>query len=158
MEKNNKKIFMNLALEEARLSGIKGEVPIGAITVMNNKVIAKSGNRMENLSNPLLHAEMIVLKETCKYLKKIDLSIKHAKIDLYITLEPCTMCAYAISLCRIRNLYYGADDPKRGGVNFGSKVFEQATCHHKPKIHSGINKKESEKLLKEFFKKIRDTK
>tara|TARA_B100000686_G_scaffold54455_1_gene58683 strand:+ start:29228 stop:29701 length:474 start_codon:yes stop_codon:yes gene_type:complete len=155
MEKNNKKIFMLLALEEAKISASKGEVPVGAVTVKNNEVIAKSGNRMENTDDPLQHAEMIVLKNTADILKNMGLSIKYEKIDLYVTLEPCTMCAYAISLCRIENLIYGADDPKRGGINFGSKVFQQSTCHHKPNIFSGIRKNDSEQLLKEFFIKLR---
>ena len=158
MEKNNQKIFMSIALKEAKISSLKGEVPIGAVSVMNNEVIAKSGNRMENSASPLQHAEMIVLESTTNISKNMGLSIKHAKIDMYVTLEPCAMCAYAISLCRIQNLFYGANDPKTGGINFGSKVFEQTTCHHKPKIYSGLKKNDSEKLLKDFFKKIRSNK
>ena len=155
MENINQKFFMNIALEEAKLAGLKGEVPIGAVTVMNNKVIAKSGNKMHNSNNPLLHAEMIVLNETSDILIKKGLSIRHAKLDLYITLEPCAMCAYAISLCRIKNLYFAADDPKAGGVNYGSRVFDQSTCHHKPQVHRGLNREQSEQLLKNFFKDLR---
>ena len=155
MAKNNQKIFMSLALEEARTAALKGEVPVGAVAVMNNEVLAKSGNAMESSVNPLKHAEMIVLESTTNILINMGLSIKYAKIDLYVTLEPCAMCSYAISLCRIQNLFYGADDPKGGGINFGSKVFQQPTCHHKPTIYGGIKKNESEKLLKDFFKKLR---
>ncbi len=155
MENNNQKFFMDIAIEEAKIAGLNGEVPIGAVTVMNNEVIAKSGNKMQNLNNPLMHAEIIVLNETSEFLINKGISIRHAKVDLFTTLEPCTMCAYAISLCRIRNLYYAADDPKGGGVSFGSKVFEQDTCHHKPNIHRGLNRKISEGLLKEFFKVLR---
>jgi len=156
MEKNNKNTFMLLALEEAKIASSKGEVPVGAITVMNNKVLAKSSNCMESSSNPLMHAEMIVLENSSVILKKQGLSIRHVDLDLYVTLEPCAMCAYAISLCRIKNLFYGADDAKGGGVKFGSKVFDQTTCHHKPNIFSGINKKNCERILKSFFLNIRN--
>ena len=156
MEKNNKNTFMLLALEEAKIASSKGEVPVGAITVMNNEVLAKSSNFIESLSNPLKHAEMIVLENSSVILKEKGLSIRHVNLDLYVTLEPCAMCAYAISLCRIKNLFYGADDSKGGGVKFGSKVFDQTTCHHKPNIFSGINKKDCEQIIKSFFLKIRN--
>ena len=157
MESKYQTLFMSIAIEEAKKSALRGEVPVGAVIVMDNKVIAQSGNKMESINNPLFHAEMIVLHEASKILNKKGMSIKHAQLDLYVTLEPCTMCAYAISLCRINNLFYGASDPKRGGINYGSKVFDQVTSHHKPKIIGGVKKNISQKLLKDFFKNIRTT-
>ena len=158
MEKNNQKLFMKLAIEVAKSAGLNGEVPGGAVLVMNNEVIAKSGNKIESSGNPLMHAEIIVLQKASIILFEKGISLKHANLDLFVTLEPCTMCASAISLCRINNLYYGADDPKRGGINYGSKVFDQVTCHHKPKIYGGIEKNISKELLRSFFKKIRGQK
>ena len=155
MENNNNKKFMQLAIEEAEKASKNGEVPIGAVIVNKNHIIAKSGNLMVKYSNPLLHAEMIVLNKASEVLSEKGLSIRHEKLDMYVTLEPCAMCAQAISLCRIENLYYGADDPKGGGIKYGSKVFEQSTCHHKPNIHSGIKKEKSKIILKDFFKKLR---
>ena len=156
MEKNNYKNFMQIALDEAEKSSKRGEVPVGAVTVHNNKVISKSGNMMVKYSNPLMHAEMIVLEKSSKIFLNMGLSVRYEKLDLFVTLEPCPMCAYAISLYRINNLYYGADDPKGGGVKYGSKVFENSTCHHKPTIYSGIYKDKSKTLLQEFFTKIRN--
>ena len=155
MENNNNKNFMQLAIEEAEKASKNGEVPIGAVIVHKNHIIAKSGNLMFNNSNPLLHAEMIVLNKASEILSEMGLSIRHEKLDIYVTLEPCAMCAQAISLCRIENLYYGADDPKGGGIKYGSKVFEQSTCHHKPNIFSGIKKEKSKIILKDFFRKLR---
>jgi len=155
MENNNNKKFMQLAIEEAEKASKNGEVPIGAVIVNKNHIIAKSGNLMVKYSNPLLHAEMIVLNKASEVLSEKGLSIRHEKLDMYVTLEPCAMCAQAISLCRIENLYYGADDPKGGGIKYGSKVFEQSTCHHKPNIYSGIKKEKSKIILKDFFKKLR---
>lgn len=158
MEKNNYKNFMQIAIDEAEKSSKRGEVPVGAVTVHNNKIIAKSGNMMVNSSNPLMHAEMIVLQKSSEIFLNMGLSVRYEKLDLFVTLEPCPMCAHAISLCRINNLYYGADDPKGGGVKYGSKVFEHHTCHHKPTIFSGIYKDESKILLQRFFKNLRNTK
>ncbi len=152
---NNYNYFMKLALEEAKISSKNGEVPVGAISVFNGKVLVKSGNEMENNKNPLRHAEILVLLRSAKILYNLGQSIKYKNLDLYVTLEPCPMCAHAISLMRINNLYYGAEDFKSGGVKHGPKIFEQRTCHHKPAIHSGILRKESEKLLKNFFIKLR---
>ncbi len=152
---NNYNYFMQLALEEAKISSKNGEVPVGAISVLNGKVLVKSGNEMENNKNPLYHAEILVLLRSAKILYNLGQPIKYKNLDLYVTLEPCPMCAHAISLMRINNLYYGADDFKSGGVKHGPKIFEQRTCHHKPVIHSGILRKESEKLIKNFFIKLR---
>ena len=158
MENNNYNKFMQLAIEEAEEASKNGEVPIGAVIVHKKNVIAKSGNLMFKYSNPLLHAEMIVLNKASQILSEKGLSIRHEKLDIFVTLEPCAMCAQAISLCRIENLYYSADDPKGGGVKHGSKVFEQVTCHHKPNIFSGIYREKSQIILKNFFKKIRKEK
>ena len=158
MEKNNYKNFMQIAIDEAEKSSKRGEVPVGAVTVHDNKIIAKSGNMMVKYSNPLMHAEMIVLQKSSEIFLNLGLSVRYEKLDLFVTLEPCPMCAHAISLCRINNLYYGADDPKGGGVKYGSKVFEHHTCHHKPTIFSGIYKDESKILLQKFFKNLRNTK
>ena len=156
MENNNNKKFMLLAIEEAKKASNNGEVPVGAIIVYKDNVIAKSGNLMVMHSNPLMHAEMIVLKKASEILSEKGLSIRYEKLDMYVTLEPCVMCAQAISLCRVENLYYAADDPKGGGINYGSKVFEHSTCHHKPNIFSGIEKEQSKKILLNFFKKLRN--
>lgn len=155
MVKDNNNYFMRLAIEEAKSSFNNGEVPVGAISVWNNKILVKSGNMMEKNKNPLQHAEMLVLYRSAKILSNLGKSIKYQQLDLYVTLEPCPMCAQAISIMRIKNLYYGAHDIKGGGIENGPKIFDQHTCHHKPMVHSGILKKESEKLLKDFFKKLR---
>jgi len=156
MENKYIKKFMLLAIEEAKKASKNGEVPVGAVIVYKNNVIARSGNLMVKHSNPLMHAEMIVLKKATEVLSAIGLSIRYEKLDLYVTLEPCAMCAQAISLCRIENLYYGADDPKGGGIKHGSKVFEHSTCHHKPNVFSGIEKEQSKTILLNFFKKLRN--
>jgi len=155
MENNNYKKFMLLAIEEAKKASKNGEVPVGAVTVHKSNVIAKSGNLMVKYLDPLMHAEMIVLNRSSEILADKGLSIRHEKLDIYVTLEPCAMCAQAISLCRIANLYYGADDPKGGGIKYGSKVFEHNTCHHKPNVFSGIEKEKSKEILQNFFKKLR---
>ena len=156
MENNKKIFFMQIALKEAVKSSERGEVPVGAVIVRSNKILAKSGNMMVRYSNPLMHAEMIVLHKSSKILLNMGLSIRYEKLDLFVTLEPCAMCAQAISLSRINNLYYGTDDPKGGGVRYGSKVFDHKTCHHKPNIYDGIDKEKSENMLKAFFKNIRN--
>ena len=156
MENNKKIFFMQIALKEAVKSSERGEVPVGAVIVRSNKILAKSGNMMVRYSNPLMHAEMIVLHKSSEILLNMGLSIRYEKLDLFVTLEPCAMCAQAISLSRINNLYYGTDDPKGGGVRYGSKVFDHKTCHHKPNIYDGIDKEKSENMLKVFFKNIRN--
>jgi len=156
MENNKKFFFMQIALKEAAKSSERGEVPVGAVIVRSNKILAKSGNMMVRYSNPLMHAEMIVLHKSSEILLNMGLSIRYEKLDLFVTLEPCAMCAQAISLSRINNLYYGTDDPKGGGVRYGSKVFDHKTCHHKPNIYDGIDKEKSENMLKAFFKNIRN--
>ena len=134
---------MQIAIEEAKKASKQGEIPVGAVVVHNGKVIAKSGNKTEKLKDPTAHAEMVVIREACKKLGEARIT----ECDLYVTLEPCPMCATAISFARIRRLYYGAADSKGGGAF----LFNQPTCHHRPEIYNGIAETECGSLLKEFF-------
>jgi len=139
---------MELALVEARLAAARGEVPVGAVIVApDGRTVAAAGNRTRELSDPTAHAEMLVIREACRLLGSERLT-DH---DLYVTLEPCPMCAAAISFARIRRLYYGASDPKGGGVEHGARVFSQPTCHHAPDIYPGLNDEAAGELLKSFF-------
>ncbi len=145
--------FMNLALEEAYKAFKIGEVPVGAIIVDNKtkEVIARSHNLVESYSNPIFHAEILAINEACKFLgKKYLLSC-----DIYVTLEPCAMCAAAISYSRIKRLFYGASDSKSGGIENGVRFFTNANCHYKPEIYPGIKEDESSKILTDFFKALR---
>jgi len=144
---------MSIALEEAENARLRGEVPVGAVLIHQGKLIAKAGNRTRELSDPTAHAEILVIRETCKLLGTERLN-DH---DLYVTLEPCPMCAAAISFARIRRIYYGAADVKSGGVDNGPCVLNSSSCHHQPEVISGIREKESEKLLKDFFASKRGT-
>jgi tRNA(adenine34) deaminase len=139
---------MERALTEAQAAGARGEVPIGAVvTASDGTIIAAAGNRTRELSNPTAHAEMLVIRSACASLG----SERIVGCDLYVTLEPCPMCAAAISFARIRRLYYGAPDPKGGGVEHGARVFNQNTCHHAPEIYAGLDEERSAMLLKAFF-------
>ncbi len=135
--------FMEIAIEEARAAAARDEIPVGAVIVWNGEVIAKAGNRSEEFYDPTAHAEMLAIREACDKLG----APRIPECDIYVTLEPCTMCAAAISFSRIRRLYYGASDPKMGGIY----TFSQPTCHHKPEIYDGINAEMSAGLLKSFF-------
>ncbi|MEZ5769667.1 MAG: nucleoside deaminase [Paracoccaceae bacterium] len=140
--------FMDLALDEARAAAARGEVPVGAVLVgPDGDVLAQAGNRTRELSDPTAHAEMLVIREAARRLG----SERLAGADLYVTLEPCPMCAAAISFARIRRLYYGAPDPKSGGTAHGAKVFSHPQCHHVPEVYDGIGAGEAEALLKHFF-------
>lgn len=139
--------FMELALAEARSAGERGEVPIGAVLVLDSRVIAKAGNRTRELNDVTAHAEIVAIRLACEELGQERL----AGADLYVTLEPCTMCAAAISFARIRRLYYGAEDPKGGGVDNGVRFYHQPTCHHAPEVYSGIGETISAELLRGFF-------
>lgn len=139
---------MQRALAQASAAAARGEVPIGAIIVHNNQIIASSGNRIVELNDPTAHAEMLAIRAASELLKTPRLT----DCDLYVTLEPCAMCATAISLARIRRLYFGAHDEKGGGVENGARIFAQSTCNHKPEIMGGISESECGELLKEFFK------
>lgn len=140
--------FMDVALEEARAAGARGEVPVGAVVVSPaGAVVARAGNRTRELNDPTAHAEMLAIRAACAALG----SERLAGHDLYVTLEPCPMCAAAISAARIGRLYYGAADPKSGGVAVGARVFAHPQCHHVPEVYDGIGAAEAEGLLKGFF-------
>lgn len=139
--------FMELALAEAGEAAGRGEVPVGAVLVKGDEVIAQAGNRMIELKDPTAHAELLVIRQACEVLGQERLNA----CDLYVTLEPCAMCAGAISFARIRRLYYGAGDPKGGAVEHGPSFFAQATCHHAPEIYGGIDEVRAAELLKTFF-------
>ena len=139
---------MERALGEARAAAARGEVPVGAVLVApNGRVVATAGNRTRERSDPSAHAEMLVIREATAALGSERL-IGH---DLYVTLEPCPMCAAVISYARIRRLYYGASDPKSGGVEHGPRIFSQPTCHHRPDLYPGLGEAEAAALLRDFF-------
>ncbi len=143
---------MELALDQARAAGERGEVPIGAVLVIDGAVIAASGNRTRELNDVTAHAEVAVIRMACEELGQERL----AGADLYVTLEPCTMCAAAISFARIRRLYYGAEDPKGGAVDNGVRFYTQPTCHHAPDVYSGLHETASAEILRTFFAQKRD--
>lgn len=146
--------YMQAAMEEAKLAAKRDEVPIGAVLVdcKSGEIIAKNGNRTIELSDPTAHAEILVIRDQCEKTGKQRIP-DH---DLYVTLEPCTMCAAAISFARIRRLIIGAPDPKGGGVLHGAKFFDQPTCHHKIEITDGIMADECSQILKKYFKAKRN--
>ncbi|MBV8790897.1 MAG: nucleoside deaminase [Pseudolabrys sp.] len=139
--------FMQFALDEARAAAARGEVPVGAVLVRGDEMLARAGNRTLVDSDPTAHAEMLVIRAAAARLG----SERLLDCDLYVTLEPCAMCAAAMSFARIRRLYFGAVDPKGGAVEHGPRFFAQPTCHHRPEVYSGIGESESAALLKEFF-------
>lgn len=146
--------FMELALDSARNAKEMAEVPVGAIIVDRNtkEIVVQSYNMVECSRNPLFHAEILAINEACKLLGEKYLY----EYDLYVTLEPCAMCAAAISLARIGRLFYGAGDPKFGGVEHGVRFFTSSNCHHRPEIYPGINEQESSNILIDFFKDLRE--
>jgi tRNA(adenine34) deaminase len=141
--------YMRLALEAARRAAAAGDVPVGAVLVdaMTENIVAAAGNRVEQDTDPTAHAEMIVIREAATLRKDVRLS----NCDLYVTLEPCPMCAAAISFARIRRVYFGAFDPKGGGVENGPRIFDQSICHHRPDVYGGIGESDAAALLKAFF-------
>jgi cytidine deaminase len=139
--------FMDLALEEAQAAARRGEVPVGAVVVREGQVVARAGNRTRELADPTAHAEMLAIRAACAALGSERLTGHH----LYVTLEPCPMCAAAISAARIARLYYGAADPKSGGVAVGARVFSHPQCHHVPEVYDGIGAGDAEALLRSFF-------
>lgn len=139
--------FMQLALEEARAAGARGEVPVGCVIVRNGEVVARAGNRTLADKDPTGHAELIALRAAASALGSERLT----DCDLYVTLEPCTMCAAAMSFARVRRLYFGASDAKGGAVENGVRFFASPTCHHKPEVYGGIGESECAALLKDFF-------
>lgn len=138
---------MDAALEQARAAASRGEVPVGAVVVKDGKVIAAAGNETRAGHDPTAHAEIVAIRAACAALGAERLT----GCDLYVTLEPCPMCAAAISNARIARLYYGAGDPKSGGVAQGARIFSHSQCHHAPEVYDGIHTQESEALLKAFF-------
>jgi tRNA(adenine34) deaminase len=139
--------FMAAALDEARAAGRRGEVPVGAVIVAQGQIVARAGNRTRELSDPTAHAEVLAIRAAC-------LGAGSERLpghDLYVTLEPCPMCAAAISAARIARLYYGAADPKSGGVAHGARVFSHPQCHHVPDVYDGIAGDEAAAVLRTFF-------
>ena len=143
--------FMDIALEEARAAALRQEPPVGAVIVLQGEIIAAAGNRVRELADPTAHAEILALRKACKATGRHRLD----GADLHVTLEPCAMCAGAIAEARIRRLYYGAEDPKAGAVDHGIRLFDQATCHHRPEVYGGINESRCSQLLNDFFSELR---
>ncbi|HEY8126501.1 MAG TPA: nucleoside deaminase [Methylocystis sp.] len=135
------------AFDEARAAAAAGEVPVGAAVARNGEIIAAAGNRTLRDRDPTAHAEMLVIRQACAAIG----SERLVDCDVYVTLEPCAMCAAAISFARIRRLYYAASDPKGGAVEHGPRFFAQPTCHHRPEVYGGIRESEAAQLLREFF-------
>ena len=144
--------YMHIALDEARAAAARGEIPVGAVVIdANGQVVAQAGNRTRELSDPSAHAEILVIREACLRLGQERL----ANHDLYVTLEPCSMCAGLIAAARLRRLYYGATDEKSGGVGQGPRVFSHPQSHHSPEIFDGIDGAECAALLTTFFSRLR---
>ncbi len=141
---------MESALEEAAAAAGRGEVPVGAVLVdaRSGRLIAAAGNRTEELNDPTAHAEMLVIREAAakKGVPRLE------DCDLYVTLEPCPMCATAISFARVRRLYFAAFDPKGGGVDHGPRIYTQTTCHHRPEVIGGVEEQAAAEMLKAFFR------
>lgn len=144
--------FMQAALEEAVAAGERGEVPVGAVLVMDGRIVARAGNETRAQNDPTAHAEILAIRRACDTLGQERLT----GADLYVTLEPCAMCAAAISFARIRRLYFGASDPKGGGVEHGGRFYAQPTCHHAPDVYGGIAETQSAHILTEFFRLRRE--
>lgn len=140
--------YMDQALDEARAAAARGEVPVGAVIVApGGQVVARAGNRTRELADPTAHAEILALRAACAAVG----SERLPGHDLYVTLEPCPMCAAALSNARIARIYYGAADPKSGGVAQGPRIFSHPQCHHVPEVYDGIAAREAEEMLKAFF-------
>jgi len=143
--------FMDMALQEARAAGSRGEVPIGCVIVRGGEVIARAGNRTLSDRDPTAHAEIVAIRQAAAMLGSERLD----DCDLYVTIEPCVMCAGAVAFARIRRLHYGAADAKGGAVDNGVQFFASPTCHHRPEVYGGMAETEASMLLKEFFKERR---
>ena len=140
--------YMQLALEQARLAASRGEVPVGAVIVdARGEVLAADGNRTRAQNDPTAHAEILVIRQAAARLQDERL----LDCDLYVTLEPCPMCAGAISFARLRRVYFGASDPKGGGVEHGPRVFNHPTCHHRPEVSGGLSESAASDILRQFF-------
>ena len=140
--------FMQMALEEARAAALRGEVPVGCVIVRKDEVVARAGNRTLADKDPTAHAELLAIRAAALAFGSERLT----DCDLYVTLEPCAMCAAAISFARLRRLYFGAGDPKGGAVEHGPRFFAQATCHHRPEVYGGIGEARAALLLRVFFR------
>ena len=140
---------MDLAIAEAEAAAARGEVPVGAVVVdgRSGAVLARAGNEVEAAHDPTAHAEMLAIRAAAKERG----SARLVDCDIYVTLEPCAMCAQAIAFARLRRLYFGAADPKGGGVEHGARIFQQPTCHHRPEIIGGIQESRAAELLRRFF-------
>ena len=140
---------MDLALAQARAAAAAGEVPVGAVLIeaASGRILAETRNRIEELNDPTAHAEVLAIRAGAALMD----SPRLPACDLYVTLEPCPMCAGAIAFARLRRVYYGAADPKGGAVDHGIRLFEQPTCHHRPEVYGGIGEGEAAELLREFF-------
>jgi cytidine deaminase len=139
--------FMPLALDEARAAALRGEVPVGAVVSRGAEIVARAGNRMRELGDPTAHAEMLALRAACAALGRSRLT----GCALWVTLEPCAMCAGAIAHARLDRLHFGASDPKSGGVLHGARVFDHSQAHHRPELHDGIDAARAADLLRVFF-------
>lgn len=142
---------MALALGEARAAAERGEVPVGAVVVRDGQVLASAGNRTLELKDPTAHAETLAIRLACEAIQ----SERLIDCDLYVTLEPCPMCAAAISFARIRRLYFGAPDPKGGAVENGVRLYRSPSCHHAPEVYGGLSEREAAELLRDFFRERR---
>lgn len=140
-------IFMDAAIAEANAAALRNEVPVGAVLVKAGVIIARNGNRTIENKDPTAHAEILVIREAAKK----EANERLIDCDLYVTLEPCAMCAAAISFARINRLYFGASDPKSGGVENGVRLFDNVNCHHAPQVYGGLQAQTSRILLKQFF-------
>ncbi|WP_238364943.1 nucleoside deaminase [Mesobacterium pallidum] len=144
--------YMPEALDEARAAAARGEVPVGAVVVApDGRIVARAGNRTRELSDPSAHAEMLAIRQACAALGQERL----AGHDLYVTLEPCAMCAGVIAAARIARVYFGASDPKSGGVSHGARVFDHPQAHHAPEVYEGLAEAECAALLRDFFREKR---
>ncbi len=141
---------MQMAFEQAEAAARRGEVPVGAVLVRDGAVIARGGNRVEELTDPTAHAEMLVIRDAAgRFGGRLE------GCDLYVTLEPCPMCAAALSLAHVRRVYFAAYDPKGGGVEHGPRVYDHATCHHRPEVYGGIDEERAAAMLRAFFRERR---
>ncbi len=143
---------MELAIQEAEAAAGRGETPVGAVVVRDETVLAAAGNRVRETSDPTAHAEVLALRAACAAQGKPRLD----DADLWVTLEPCAMCAGAIAEAHVRRLYYGAPDAKGGAVDHGPRLFTQPTCHHRPEVYGGLDERRCAALLKDFFAALRD--
>lgn len=143
---------MGAALDEARAAAARGEVPVGAVVVRGGEIVARAGNRTRQLNDPTAHAEIVAIRDACAAagLERLP------DADLYVTLEPCAMCAAAISFARIRRLYFGASDEKGGAVVNGGRFFASPTCHHAPEVYAGMAERDAASLLLDFFREKRN--